>query len=200
MMTRTPLIISGTVVALVAAVGTGFLIGSNDTGLQPGSVAIESTPNLTDTTLPTDTESGNDSEDITELLTYLVEEEKLAHDVYIALGDIWGDRVFANIARSESKHQDQVATLLADYGIADPRSAEPGVFQNAELQALYDTLVEQGAESRIAAINVGILIEETDIRDLQAAIDAIADAEIDATLERLLNASYNHLDAFTRQL
>lgn len=204
-MTRTPLIITGSLVALAAVAGIGFTLGANDvapTAVSTPSQTVTAQPEvaLPDSETSAPAVEADTSTEATELLAYLVEEEKLAHDVYVALGDIWGDRVFTNISNSESTHQDQVASLLVAYGIDDPRSSEPGVFVNDELQALYDALIEKGSQSRTDAMEVGVLIEETDITDLQVAIDTIDDATIDSTLERLLNASYNHLDAFTRQL
>ena len=199
-MTRTPLIITGSLVALAAVAGIGFSLGANDLALTAVSSPSQTATEQREADPSAPAVEADPMTDVTELLTYLVEEEKLAHDVYVALGDIWGDRVFTNISNSESTHQDQVASLLVAYDIDDPRSSDPGVFVNDELQALYDALIEQGSQSRIDAMEVGVLIEETDITDLQVAIDTIDDATIDATLERLLNASYNHLDAFTRQL
>jgi hypothetical protein len=40
------------------------------------------------------------------------------------------------------------------------------VFNNAELQTLYNTLLEAGKPSLIDALKVGALVEETDILDL----------------------------------
>jgi hypothetical protein len=56
-----------------------------------------------------------------------------------------------------------------------------------------------GSQSASGAIEAGILIEETDIRDLQVAIDQIDNADVDAVLTSLLKASENHLAAFSRQ-
>ena len=137
---------------------------------------------------------------IDQMLVYLAEEEKLAHDVYAVLGDMWGDQIFTNIQSSEVSHQDQVSTLLSTYGISDPRSSEVGVFTNAELQALYDQLIAQGSQSVTEAYKVGVLIEETDIADLQESIAATSDPVILSTLNRLLSASQNHLKAFTRKI
>lgn len=137
--------------------------------------------------------------DTTAALLFLIEEEKLAHDVYVTLGDLWGSNVFANIADSETAHQDLVAPLLDDRGIADPRSAEVGVFTDPALQALYDDLVARGSKSLAEAMQVGIVIEEKDITDLSATIAAEDEADVVSVLERLLAGSQNHLDAFQRQ-
>lgn len=132
-------------------------------------------------------------------LLFMIEEEKLAHDVYVTLGDLWGSNVFTNIADSESTHQDQVLTLLDSRAIVDPRSTEVGVFVNPDLQALYDQLVAQGSVSRDAAMQVGIAIEEKDISDLAATIAVEDEADVIDVYERLLAASQKHLAAFERQ-
>lgn len=135
-----------------------------------------------------------------DLLLYLIEEEKLAHDVYTVLGETWGGNTFSNILGSETYHQDQVLNLLNSYGLTDPRSSEIGVFVNPDLQALYDQLIAQGMTSQAEAYKVGVLIEETDITDLTTAINSTSDATIVATLEKLRSASESHLAAFSNKL
>ncbi|WP_157813912.1 MULTISPECIES: DUF2202 domain-containing protein [unclassified Microbacterium] len=131
-------------------------------------------------------------------LPYLIEEEKLAHDVYTALGEMWDVRVFSNIAASETTHEGAVAEILPAYDLADPRTDELAVFTDASLQAMYDDLIALGSRSLADAIQVGITIEKTDIADLSATIPG-APADIAALLKRLLTASENHLAAFERQ-
>lgn len=132
-------------------------------------------------------------------LLLMREEEKLARDLYDALYEQWDVRVFANIARSEQKHMDAVKTLLDAYGIADPVSTDaPGVFANDELQALYDELLAQGSGSVEQALAVGVLVEETDIADLQAALQNTDNPSISKVYENLLKGSENHLKAFNR--
>ena len=43
------------------------------------------------------------------------EEEKLARDLYMAFGQKWNARVFANIARSETSHMEAIKFLLNRY-------------------------------------------------------------------------------------
>ena len=134
------------------------------------------------------------------LLLYLIEEEKLAHDVYQAMYDMWGARVFGNILKSEETHQGQVLTLLASRNIDDPRSATAGVFVNKDLQALYNDLVALGSKSAADAYEVGVMIEELDIKDISAQLATATDADVILTLEKLRSASENHLRAFNNQL
>lgn len=132
-------------------------------------------------------------------LQYMREEEKLARDVYVALGDRWGLRVFENIARAEQRHMDAVVALLDQYDIDDPVLG-PGEFANRELGELYDDLIARGNESIEEALRVGALIEEVDIEDLKRSIVETDEADIEAVYERLLAGSYNHLRAFVAQL
>ena len=135
-----------------------------------------------------------------ESLLYMREEEKLARDVYNAFYARYGLRVFSNIAASEQAHMNAVLTLLNRYGLADPAVAAPGVFNNDDLQALYDELIDQGNASLTAALQAAVLIEETDIADLQDGLALTSHADLRAVYTNLLRASQNHLRAFSRQL
>ena len=193
--TVTAAVVGGALVVGAGAFALSNVLVSNEsekiTVSEPASVAEESQ----------DTAAAEaPSQSIDQMLVYLAEEEKLAHDVYAVLGDMWGDQIFTNIQRSEVSHQDQVSSLLTTYGISDPRSSEVGVFTNTELQALYDQLIAQGSQSVTEAYKVGVLIEETDIADLQESIAATSDPVILTTLNRLLGASENHLKAFSRKI
>lgn len=149
------------------------------------------------TSLPVESLSEAEKKD----LIYMREEEKLARDVYQTLYEKWGVQVFANIAQSEQTHTETVRDLLEKYDVTDPVTDDSvGVFQNEELQRLYDDLVGQGTVSEVEAFRVGALIEELDIKDLQEAIDRTDNADIAFAYENLMRASRNHLRSFTKQL
>jgi hypothetical protein len=131
-----------------------------------------------------------------ESLQFMVEEEKLAHDVYTVLYDTWGTSVFSSIANSETKHESKVASLLTTYSIQNPASDELGVFTNPELQTLYNTLIDKGMQSEKDALEVGVMIEKEDIKDLQAAIETTTNTRIKNVYSNLLKASNKHLDHF----
>ncbi len=131
-------------------------------------------------------------------MLYIIEEEKLARDVCVAMDEVWDARVFANISRAEMQHAALMAELLEAYGLKDPRSDEEGVFVDSALQALYDDLVESGTESWEAAVQAGITVERTDITDLIETL-ARAPDDVRVVLERLLAGSERHLEAFERQ-
>jgi len=158
-----------------------------------GSVADTSVADTSDTSVLTADEIAG--------LEWMREEEQLAHDVYVTLGDLWGLRIFENIASSETTHIGAVSDLLDRYGIDDPAQGnEPGTFTNSEIQALYDRLVADGSASLEAALKVGASIEELDISDLQARSAATEIPEITIVYANLERGSRNHLRAFTSQL
>jgi hypothetical protein len=191
------IILSGLLlIAIPFSVACNSLPGTATTEAQsvspaaPQVVSDESTAVLASTGILNDQEAAD--------LLYMREEEKLAHDVYIFLYEQWGLPVFNNIASSESTHTASVLSLLTRYGIADPVAGlAEGQFQNADLQSLYDTLVEQGSLSLADALKVGGAIEEIDILDLQDTMASTTQPDILLVYENLLAGSTNHLRAFT---
>jgi hypothetical protein len=135
-------------------------------------------------------------------LLFMREEEKLARDSYIILHELWGDAVFANISISEQQHMDAMKRLLDKYGLPDPVVDEDDVgrFVNDELDALFTYLMDLGEENGLAGLNVGGLIEEKDMHDIQAAIDAADHQDIKDVYGSLLCGSRNHLRAFVKNI
>jgi hypothetical protein len=155
-------------------------------------------------------------EQIDEII-FVREEEKLARDVYLTLGETWETLIFDNIARSEQRHVDAVGRLIERYGLQDPIiSDDVGAFANPVLQQLYDDLVsdreinldylgldlvvEGGATSQLAAFKVGAFIEEFDILDIQHAVTNESDNDVERVYENLLRGSRNHLRSFVGQI
>jgi hypothetical protein len=149
--------------------------------------------------------SSASSSDLTNIeaegLVFMREEEKLARDVYLTLYDQWNINIFKNIAASEQTHTDAIKTLLDQYGLDDPMSSdEIGVFENADLQALYDQLAALGSQSLADALNVGAAIEEIDILDLEKYIAQTDNSDIQRVYESLLKGSRNHLRSFVNTM
>jgi len=137
----------------------------------------------------------------TDGLIQMREEEKLARDVYLTLGDVWGQQIFTNIASSENTHTEAVKTLLDRYEIEDPVTDDTiGVFQSETMQGLYDELVEQGSKSLTDALVVGATIEDLDINDLNNLLGNTDNEDIIIIYENLAKGSRNHMRAFMRNL
>jgi hypothetical protein len=198
--TTITVIATAAVVAAVAATGIGIAVSTQTapdtsaTSVPQASPSASVTATMKPTTAPAEVSS------LEANLAYLIEEEKLAHDVYTVLGEMWGSKTMSNIVNSEDSHEAQVATVLVAYGFADPRSSEVGVFVNPELQALFDSFIAQGSASETAAMEVGVIIEETDIADLDEMMAVTTEPDALAMMASLRSGSENHLAAFLRQL
>ena len=174
-------------VLAVEAQGTGSMYGSPDGTTVTASVGSAQTFAL--------------SADEISWLTHMREEEKVARDVYLRMYDNYKAPVFKNIAISEQRHMDAIKKLLDTYSVPDPAAGKGiGEFTNPDLQKLYDDLIVQGSISKVEAFKVGIIIEETDIEDLNKAIAAARHDDIITVYNNLLLGSCNHLDAFESQL
>lgn len=133
-------------------------------------------------------------------LKFMYQEEKVARDIYMKMYELWNLNIFNNISKAEQMHMDSVRAILVKYNIDIPVLSDTvGVFDLSDLQTLYNNLLASGQVSSTEALKVGKLIEETDISDLNAKI-LIAPDDIKAIYEKLLNGSYNHLNAFTSKL
>ena len=96
---------------------------------------------------------------------------------------------------------DAVGRLLDAYSLPDPAAGNgPGEFDDRDLQVFYDGLVRNGSVSRVAALEAGRLVEETDIADLDRAIAASRHDDITAVYRNLRQGSLNHLAAFNNRL
>ena len=184
---------------LAGAAGAALLAGCGGGGEGGSDAAVSAPSALSARALPGAAASLTQEE--TAALRYMREEEKLAHDVYATLFAAWGLSVFDNIAASETRHTEAIRELLVAYGIDDPALDRPaGVFEDATLQALYDQLVASGRQGPVEALKVGALIEETDIRDINAKKAITDHADILQVYDNLLCGSGNHLRAFNEQL
>jgi len=137
--------------------------------LLTGCTTPQNRPQITDQTAPTPLTKTLTSEQISQL-SYLIEEEKLAHDIYTTLGEQRNNKQFANIPKSEAQHRTLMTQILKNYNIPNPTQDSVGIFSDTELTALYNTLLTQGQQSAQEAIKVGIAIEQKDIADIEKMI------------------------------
>ena len=151
------------------------------------------------TALPAQAATPTVSASVKAQLLYLVEEEKLARDVYAALDAVSISPKFKNISGAEQTHMDYISALLVTYGIKNPTiGKKPGEFTNKSLSALYKTLVTKGKKSSIDALQVGILIEKKDLADLATLSKSVTQTDIKTAISYLKKGSENHLRAFLR--
>lgn len=140
------------------------------------------------------------SQEETDDLLFLREEEKLARDVYVFAYNKYGEEMFNSISQSEQKHMDKLLVLINTYGLQDPILAETGKFSNHELQQLYDDLILKADISLIDAFEVGATVEDVDIRDIKVNISRTDKTDILDTYSKLECGSRNHMRGFTDKL
>ncbi|MGB2908058.1 MAG: DUF2202 domain-containing protein [Candidatus Aminicenantaceae bacterium] len=134
-------------------------------------------------------------------LLHMIQEEKLARDVYLTLFEEWGHRLFRNIARSEQRHMNAVQVMIQKYGESNPvLDYTIGAFTDPEMQQLYNELTFQAQASLQAAFEVGAIIEDLDIYDLKKYLKKSDSKDVRVLFQNLQKGSRNHLRAFVRQL
>lgn len=175
-----------------------FALSCNKRGSDSSNPTIEQdssyiqTPNAA-------TQELNDIEKVEVL--FLWEEEKLARDVYKKMYGKYGKKIFSSIASSEQKHMDSVKKILDKLNLSTPvSSSDIGIFKDPEIVKLYQDLLERGNNSLYDAYRVGLEIELMDIEDLARRIDNVTDPAMKNIYQNLLEASYNHKEAFEKNL
>lgn len=133
-------------------------------------------------------------------LLFLREEEKLARDVYLFSFEKYNLQIFKNISNSEAQHMSSVLNLLNKYNIDDPVSSEIGIFNNVELQNIYNILIEQSSISLLEALKVGNKIEDLDIKDLSLNETRTDKLDLQIVYANLKCGSRNHLRNFNNQV
>ncbi len=146
---------------------------------------------------PADVASGTLTTDQKASLASMADDEKLAHDLYTALGAKYpADPQLARIARAESMHLAAVRTLLTRYGITDPTAGlAEGTFASTRAQSLYDSLLA-GATTSAKSLAAGITVEKTDIADLSSAKSGVTAPDVLRVYTTMITASQRHLSAF----
>jgi hypothetical protein len=151
-------------------------------------------------------------------ITYMYSEEKLAKEIYLNLYAIQPVKQLNNIAtKSEVKHEDAVDRLAIKYDLNTtlyPDTTTPydanslstftnGKFPVVAIQELYDTLYEKGVQSQKDALEVGCMVEVTDVEDLDKYIAQATQSNASDVLtifNFLRDGSYNHYWAFNKGL
>jgi len=163
------------------------------------------------------------SDEVKETLAYMGNEERLAYDLYHNLYNHHAQngteiKQLNNIAEnSESKHIQIVQSLVRKYDldgsslVANPvadstvskEEMPSGQYGIEAIQNLYDALYEKGVQSAQDALEVGCMVEVTDINDLNediALAESIGAQDVIDAYNILRNGSYNHYWAFDKGL
>ena len=131
-------------------------------------------------------------------LRFMIEEEKMAGDLYDAFHDQTGLVVFSRIAAAEDRHMDALLKQaeLAGMDVGDLIALPAGEYTNPALQDLYAGLLATGSVSTEAALSVGEQVELADMADLNEAMVDVAGTALVGVYSDLLAGSGNHLAVF----
>ena len=154
-------------------------------------------------------------------LSYMGNEERLAYDIYMKLYESYPLTQFTNIANNGEKVHIQAVQLLIQkyinsydeftnidltelkYMDASIEDMSSGVYDISAIQNLYDLLLSKGQQSQQDALEVGCMVEVTDINDLLHDIEIAKESDandIVTTFEFLRDGSYAHYWAFDKGL
>lgn len=137
----------------------------------------------------------------TQSLTYMRQEERLAHDVYSVSATLYPQQIFDNISAAEDTHSAAVLQLLVRYQLPDPLAGlSAGIFPDTTIQGLYTQFALASQSNLTTALQVGVQIEELDIHDLSQQLVVVDNADIEMVYENLMKASRNHLRSFMKVL
>jgi len=160
-------------------------------------------------------------------IAYMGNKERLAYDIYTNLykyhleNNALKINQLQNIAtRSERKHiqiiqdlvkkynltQDDLSIIsspIVDNAVAFENMPHDGEYGIEEIQELYNKLYEKGIKSQKDALEVGCMVEVTDIEDLDKYIQLAQESnasDVEQTFTQLRNGSYNHYWSFDKAL
>jgi len=165
------------------------------------------------------------TQELKDAIAHMGNEERLAYDIYMNLYSYhlaYGDQInqLQNIAtRSEQTHVNIVQSLVEKYSltsedlsditssIADSNTSltdmPSGTYALPAIQTLYDALYTKGTVSVQDALEVGCMVEVTDIDDLDRYITLAEEtnaSDVKEAFEVLKEGSYNHYWAFDKGL
>ena len=210
--------------SIAAGAGSAFAKGWRWSSTETSTDPVTSTEPEISTDPVTSTEDAVLNYNEVTHLMFMREEEKMARDVYLTLGEMYpNSAVFGKIDDSEQNHMDAVKSMIEKYGYEDPNTNDNvGVFTGEEYGhyfiANYNALVERANVSELEALYVGAFIEELDMMDINQCpheivesdngIDDVSEcgnnytdnADITKLYDSLLEGSANHLQGYVRNI
>jgi len=172
------------------------------------------------------TPKSNLTQELKDAIAYMGNEERLAYDVYHNLYTYHAEnsgieiRQLKNISEgSEVTHVKTVQDIVRKYSLNpneltvldEPVANRDVAFEDMpsgkygvpHIQELYDFLYAKGIESQIDALEVGCMVEVTDVNDLDEYLEVAKESNASDIIDAftfLRNASYNHYWAFDNGL
>ncbi|MBK9488308.1 MAG: DUF2202 domain-containing protein [Haliscomenobacter sp.] len=137
------------------------------------------------------------------IILYLIEQEKVAHDLYRVLDTMWVTDVFNRVSNEELQHMAKLSAVACEFMIDVPahfNEYPEGQFVDGKLRRLYTDLLVAANFSLEEAYRACANLEERKILDLKAALRE-PNFEIETlTYKALLIGAEDNLKLFIREL
>lgn len=131
-------------------------------------------------------------------MAFILEEERMAKDLYLEFYKTTRLPVFLDVAGSEEIHIASILTLMERRGLTGPAEA-PGVYADEALQEMYEDLLA-GADGPEAALRAAAHVEEASVHDLSMEIEGTIEPDLISVYGGLMVGSQKHLRTFVRAL
>ena len=131
-------------------------------------------------------------------MAFILEEERMARDLYLEFYKTTRLPVFLDVAGSEEIHIASILTLMERRGLTGPAEA-PGVYADEALQEMYEELLA-AADSPDAALRAASQVEEASVHDLSKEIEGTLEPDLISVYGGLMVGSQKHLRTFVRAL
>ena len=136
-----------------------------------------------------------------DMLSFAWEEEKMAQDVYLLLSERFGKQIFENTAASELVHMNTIVCLMIHFNMDEPIPGEMGIYENEEIQTLYDEEIVALLEGPMTnAMTAGVIIENFIISNINEWMTLTVNESILTVFANLVAGTGNHLASFERHL
>ena len=145
----------------------------------------------------------NDNKDIKDnrdLFLKLYQEEKMAYDLYGEFYERWSLSVFNTVQQREAKHVWCVERIMDNYGYKYRTNKNTGLYQDKEIQKIYDEFTVKGCISDLAALEAAAYIKEKHIASLRERIRYQEDGYVVKVIFLMENAAQSHLKAFVNSI
>ncbi|MDH3650920.1 MAG: DUF2202 domain-containing protein [Saprospiraceae bacterium] len=134
-----------------------------------------------------------------ESVKHMVEEERLAFEIYQFASSKWDQPIFQTICTDEKFHLYKIKALAKKYAVESGEEV-PGTYDNQGLQDMFTRYQSKAVVSEKDALLAVADFEERDIVDLQKYFKTTDNADLIVAYEYLLEGAKKHLRMIYQQL
>jgi hypothetical protein len=136
-------------------------------------------------------------------LLYIIEEERLIHDMLSNAHHNWNIRLFDRLSQAEQGHVDKLVDVACELSWTIPvpyMVNRPGQYENKAIQGLYYDLCSRTEESLEEALLVSALLYELNILDLDRRMLATEKQRLQIVYAHFKKTSKNYLRTLVSHL